>query len=242
MVAAVDRLDPAELEALNQRFAQAAPEDLLAWAGERFAPDIALACSFGGASGMVLLDMVARLGIQLEVFYLDTELLFPETYALRDEAVRRYGLPIKAYRSRLSLEEQAVEHGQELWRRDPDRCCALRKVEPTRAALRGKRAWISGIRRDQSSTRSAIRPVVWDTGFGLAKVSPLAGWTEEQVWAYVEAHQVPVNALHARGYPSIGCVPCTRPIAPGEDSRAGRWAGQAKTECGLHFPTAGQAR
>ncbi|HVA25700.1 MAG TPA: phosphoadenylyl-sulfate reductase [Chloroflexota bacterium] len=222
--------------ALNKRFAGATPEEILTWAGKEFSPDLSLACSFGGASGMVLLDMVAKLRVDLEVFYLDTELLFPETYALRDEAARRYGIQPVGYRSRLSLAEQADKHGAELWRADPDRCCYLRKIAPNEEALRGKRAWISGIRRDQSDTRASIPPVQWDDTFGLVKLCPLVSWTEEQVHIYVAEHHVPVNELHAKGYPSIGCTPCTRPVMPGESSRAGRWAGSSKTECGLHLP------
>lgn len=224
-----------DLPALNERFAGATPQEILAWAGEQFSPDLSLACSFGGASGMVLLDMVAKLGADLEVFYLDTELLFPETYALRDEAARRYGIQPVGYRSRLSVAEQATEHGAELWRSDPDRCCYLRKVAPNEQALNGKQAWITGIRRDQSDSRARIDPVQWDDTFGLIKICPLAGWTEDQVWAYAREHDVPVNELHAEGFSSIGCMPCTRPVMPGESLRAGRWAGSAKTECGLHL-------
>jgi len=229
-------VSPPDLAALSERFAGAAPEDVLAWAGQQYSRDLSLACSFGGPSGMVLLDMVAQLGLELEVFYLDTELLFPETYALRDEVVRRYGITPVAYRSRLSLDQQAAEHGDELWRRDPDRCCYLRKVAPNEQALRGKRAWISGIRRDQTDTRAVLDVVQWDETFGLVKICPLANWTEEQVWDYVREHDVPVNELHAKGYPSIGCMPCTRPVMPGESLRAGRWPGMPKTECGLHLP------
>ncbi|HEY8695377.1 MAG TPA: phosphoadenylyl-sulfate reductase [Chloroflexota bacterium] len=231
-----------DLPALSERFASATPEEILAWAGEQFSPDLSLACSFGGASGMVLLDMVTKLGIDLEVFYLDTELLFPETYALRDEAARRYGIQPLGYHSRLSVGEQAMEHGAELWRSDPDRCCWLRKVAPNEQALKGKRAWITGIRRDQSDVRASIPPVQWDDTFGLVKVCPLASWTEDQVWDYVREHDVPVNELHAEGYPSIGCMPCTRPVTPGESPRAGRWSGSAKTECGLHVASKTPAR
>jgi phosphoadenosine phosphosulfate reductase len=224
-----------DFAALNRRFEGASPEDILGWAGREYSPDLSLACSFGGPSGMVLLDMVARLKLDLEVFYLDTELLFPETYALLDKAERRYGIKPVAYRSRLTLADQAAEYGDELWRRDPDRCCYLRKVAPNEQALKGKRAWISGIRRDQTDNRGDVQPFQWDETFGLVKVCPLANWTEHQVWAYVREHDVPVNELHSRGYPSIGCMPCTRPVMPGEPLRAGRWPGMAKTECGLHL-------
>jgi phosphoadenosine phosphosulfate reductase len=231
-----------DLAPFNAKLANASPEEILQWAGREYSPDLSLACSFGGPSGMVLLDMVAKLGIELEVFYLDTELLFPETYALRDEVVRRYGITPVAYTSRLSLSEQAAEHGDELWKSDPDRCCYLRKVAPNERALRGKKAWISGIRRDQTANRSSIDVVEWDDTFGLIKVCPLASWTEEQVWDYVRQHDVPVNELHAKGYPSIGCMPCTRPVMPGESLRAGRWSDTEKTECGLHLAPSATAK
>ena len=220
---------------LNARFAGATAEEILTWAGKEYSPELSLACSFGGPSGMVLLDMVARLKLDLEVFYLDTDLLFPETYALRAEVERRYGIKPVAYRSQLTLRDQAAEHGPELWRTDPDRCCYLRKVAPNERALKGKKAWISGIRRDQTDNRGDVRPVQWDDTFGLVKLCPLASWTEDQVWDYVREHDVPVNELHDKGYPSIGCIPCTRPVMPGEPLRAGRWSGTAKTECGLHL-------
>jgi len=223
-----------ELAAASQRLEGESAEAVLLWAHERFAPDIALACSFGGPSGMVLVDMASRLGLEPEVFYLDTDVLFPETYTLRDEVSRRYGIQPVGYRSRLSLEEQAAEHGEALWLRDPDRCCYLRKVEPNERALAGKRAWISGVRRDQSSTRRSVPIVEWDGTFGLVKLSPLATWAEDDVWAYIRRNDVPYNVLHDDGYPSIGCMPCTRRVQAGEDRRAGRWSGFDKTECGIH--------
>lgn len=210
------------------------PQDIIAWAVQEFAPEIALACSFGGISGMALLDMAVRIEPRIEVFYLDTELLFPETYAVRDRAAERYGIRPVGYRSRLTLEEQAQRYGDALWSRDPDRCCELRKVEPNRRALAGKRAWISGLRRDQSPTRKATPVVEWDAKFGLVKVNPLAAWTERDVWAYIVENDVPYNPLHDRGYPSIGCIHCTKPVRPGDDPRSGRWQGFEKTECGLH--------
>jgi phosphoadenosine phosphosulfate reductase len=231
-------LSPLELTEISARLEAAAPEAALLWADQEFAPDVALACSFGGPSGMVLVDMAARLGLRVEVFYLDTDLLFPETYALRDEVSRRYGITPVAYRSRLSLDEQAAVHGDALWLSEPDHCCALRKVEPNERALDGKRAWISGIRRDQSSTRRSVPIVEWDETFGLVKLNPLATWTEADIWDYIRRHDVPYNALHDDGYPSIGCMPCTRRVNPGEDMRAGRWSGFEKTECGIHVSPA----
>jgi phosphoadenosine phosphosulfate reductase len=184
---------------------------------------------------MALLDLALRLEPALPVYYLDTGLLFPETYELVQRVSRRYGIAPIPVRTTLSLGAQAEQYGANLWERDPDRCCALRKVEPQRAFLRGYDAWLSGVRREQSVTRRTLEPFQAD-GENLMKVSPLYDWTEEDVWTYVNARNVPVNALHADGYPSIGCVPCTRAVAPGEDQRAGRWSGFMKTECGLHVP------
>ncbi len=225
-----------KLEAFNGRLEGASPEEVLAWAFAEYHPDIVLACSFGGVSGMALLDMSAKLNPKVKVFYLDTDFLFPETYALRDEAASRYRVEPVGYKSRLTPEEQARKFGEALWSCDADKCCELRKVEPNRRALEGERAWISGIRRDQTSNRSNAKTVEWDSQFGLVKVNPLVSWTEEQVWKYVVENKVPYNKLHDGGYPSIGCIYCTRPVKPGEDRRAGRWSGSDKTECGLHLP------
>lgn len=231
--------DAAELAAINDRLATGGPAEILRWTDDRFGPDVALSCSFGGPSGLVLIDLIARQGLRVEIYYVDTDLLFPETYDLVEEVARRYGITPVAYRSRLSLADQADRHGEALWRRDPDRCCYLRKVEPNERALAGKRAWITGLRRDQAATRRAVPFVEWDDAFGLVKVNPLATWTEADIWAHLRAGGIPYNALHDRGYPSIGCHPCTRPVAAGEDPRAGRWSGFDKTECGLHARPAG---
>lgn len=196
---------------------------------------VALACSFGGPSGMALLDLTLRVDPTVPVYYLDTGLLFAETYALIELVSRRYGITPIAVRPELSVEAQAVRYGPALWASDPDRCCALRKISPNRAFLRTFDAWLTGVRRAQSAIRSDLDPVQPDAD-GISKVSPLYDWTDDDVWRYLNANGVPVNALHAEGYPSIGCVPCTRPVAPGEGPRDGRWAGFAKTECGIHAP------
>jgi len=209
------------------------PADVLAWAAGRFAPRITFATAFG-AEGCVLVDLIARHHLPIDVFTLDTGLLFPETYALWRRLEERYGLTIRAVRPELSVEGQATVHGAALWERMPDRCCEIRKVAPLRRALSGFDAWITSIRRDQTSDRSAARVVEWDVRFSLVKVNPLAGWRSENVQRYVRVHRVPVNPLHARGYPSIGCMPCTTAVAAGEAPRAGRWRGREKTECGLH--------
>lgn len=224
----------ADMDALNSKLETRSPQEIVAWAVDEFGDGLTLACSFGGVSGMALLDMAVAVKPDISVFYLDTGFLFPETLQTRDRAVERYGIRPVGYSTQVSPEEQARRHGEELWARDPDLCCAIRKVEPNARALKGKAAWITGLRRDQSSTRRAVRPVDWDAKFGLYKVSPLAGWTERQVWAYVIEHGVPYNPLHDAGYPSIGCTHCTRPVGAGEDIRSGRWSGTGKIECGLH--------
>jgi phosphoadenosine phosphosulfate reductase len=206
---------------------------VLHWGLNEFHPRIALATGFG-AEGMVLIDMAARIRVDFRVFTLDTDFLFPETYALAERIEKHYGIKIERCRPQLTPEQQARKYGEALWSFDPDRCCALRKVEPLREKLSELSAWVTGIRRDQASTRAQARKVEWDEKFGLLKLNPLADWTSERVWDYIRRHQVPYNPLHDRNYPSIGCTHCTRPVMPGEDSRAGRWPGFQKTECGLH--------
>jgi phosphoadenosine phosphosulfate reductase len=226
----------AEIESMARELEAATPQEILAWAARRYQPGLALACSFGGPSGMVLLDMVIAIDRSVEVFYLDTDFLFAETYKLRDIAAARYRFEPAGYMSLLTPEQQAERHGDTLWARDPDACCAIRKVEPNRRALAGKTAWISGIRRDQTRQRAATPVVEWDEKFDLVKVNPLAAWSEAQVWKYIVENGVPYNELHDRGYPSIGCTYCTKAVRPGDDPRSGRWQGQDKVECGLHVP------
>jgi phosphoadenylyl-sulfate reductase (thioredoxin) len=209
------------------------PEEILSWAAERFAPRLTFATGFG-AEGCVLIDMIGRLGLPIDVFTLDTGLLFPETYALWRRLEEKYGITIRAVRPAQSVPEQARTEGDRLWERQPDRCCALRKVEPLRQALAGFDAWITAIRRDQTADRATAGVVEQDDRFGLVKVNPLVTWTSADVSAYVAENDVPVNPLHEQGYPSVGCLPCTSRVLPGEDPRAGRWRGRVKTECGLH--------
>lgn len=201
---------------------------------DTFPGRVTLSCSFGGPSGMVLLDLALKIEPALNVFVADTELLFPETYALMERVERRYGIAIERVRPAQSVALQNAAHGDALWARDPDACCDLRKVEPLRKHLRGYDAWMTAIRRDQSRTRSAASVRSWDMAAQVVKVAPLADWTEADVWSYVREHDIPVNALHFDGYPSIGCTHCTRRVDAGEETRAGRWAGFAKVECGIH--------
>lgn len=228
------RPTPEAVPGLNAELVGKTPQEILAWAIERFGDKVTLACSFGGVSGMALLDMAVKIKPDLPVFYLDTDFLFPETYATRDAAMRKYGVIPLGFRSKLTPDEQAAQYGDRLWERNPDLCCALRKVEPNERAVAGKDAWIAGLRRDQSSTRRAVDPIQWDAKFGLYKICPLYNWTEDDVWTYISREGVPVNELHAHGYPSIGCTHCTRAVEEGGDLRDGRWNGFSKTECGLH--------
>ncbi len=234
------RPTPEELGELSAALEGKTPQEILRWAAGEYRPGLALACSFGGPSGMVLLDMMLRrddgIDRSVEVFYLDTDFLFPETYRLRDLCAEKYDFEPAGYMSLVTPQEQAAKYGDELWARDPDLCCQIRKVEPNRRALAGKRAWISGLRRDQSASRADIQIVEWDAKFDLIKVNPLAAWTESQVWTYVLENGVPYNDLHDRNYPSIGCTHCTKPVNPGDDARSGRWQGFDKVECGLHVP------
>ena len=209
------------------------PERLLEWAFETFGDAVAISSAFG-AEGMVLIDIASRVSQSFRVFTLDTEFLFPETYNLMDQVEQKYGITIERVYPLVSPEEQERLHGPALWQRNPDQCCNLRKVEPLQRKLGELKAWITSIRRDQTAARAATGKVEWDAKFGLVKINPVADWTSRQVWQYIRDHGVPYNALHERNYPSIGCTHCTRAVRPGEDPRAGRWAGSSKTECGLH--------
>lgn len=206
--------------------------DILQAAVQQF-PSITLACSFG-AEDVVLMDLLHRVKPEADVFYLDTNLHFAETYETRDRLEQIYGKKFIQVLPKLTLKEQAEAHGDELWSTNPNACCNIRKVSPLTEILGHYEAWITGIRRDQAPTRANARKVEYDTKFGLVKFNPLADWTSEDVWAYIREHNLFYNPLHDRNYPSIGCEKCTRPVLAGEDPRAGRWAGFEKTECGLH--------
>ena len=209
------------------------PDRVLEWSFDTFRDRVAISSAFG-PEGMVVIDIASRLHRSFRVFTLDTEFLFPETYALMDRIEERYGITIEKVYPLLSPQQQEQNCGPALWSRDPDSCCNLRKVEPLRRKLGELEAWISSIRRDQTTARAQAAKIEWDPKFGVLKINPLADWNSDQVWTYIREHDVPYNPLHERGYPSIGCTHCTRAIQFGEDARAGRWAGFAKTECGLH--------
>jgi phosphoadenosine phosphosulfate reductase len=209
------------------------PEEVLRWAFATFGNEVAIASGFG-VEGMALIDIASRIRSSFRVFTLDTDFLFPETYDLIDRVEKRYGIRVERVYSALTQEEQERAHGPALWSRNPDLCCSLRKVEPLANKLTELRAWITAIRRDQTRVRATAHKIEWDAKFQRMKINPIAEWTSEMVWNYVRRHDVPYNPLHDQNYPSIGCTHCTRAIRPGEDARAGRWAGFEKNECGLH--------
>lgn len=218
-----------------QHLSNANLTQILEWAIRKFGEKLTLACSFG-AEDVVLVDALQRIpgGKKVDIFYLDTDLHFPETYETRDRLEERYGIRFKRVTPDLTLDEQQASYGPALWRQDPNRCCYLRKVQPLEKTLSEYDAWMTGIRREQSPTRRKAQIVEVDQRFRLTKVNPLVHWTSEDVWAYIRERDVPYNPLHDERYPSIGCAPCTRPVHEGEDLRSGRWSGFQKTECGLH--------
>ncbi len=231
-MAKTTELEAEDLKRISDGFEDKSAQEVIGWAIEQFHPDIALACSFG-AEDVALVDMLVKIKPDAKIFYLDTEVLFPETLQVRDQIVERYSIKPLRYAG-ISLEEQARVHGEELWNREPNLCCDIRKVQPLTSALEPLRAWITGIRRDQSPTRANAGIVQEDQKFGLVKVNPLARWTWDDVWAYILENEVPYNVLHDQGYPSIGCAPCTARVEGDSTDRSGRWAGFGKTECGLH--------
>lgn len=213
-------------------FEQASAQEVISFAIETF-PNITFACSFG-AEDVVLVDMIQKISPTSDIFYLDTNFHFQETYDTRDRMKERYGMEFVRVSPVITPEEQAIQHGEALWSVDPNQCCSIRKVEPLTRILSQYDAWITGIRRDQAPTRANSKKVEYDSKFGLVKFNPLADWSSEDVWQYIRDHEVIYNPLHDRNFPSIGCHYCTREVLPGEDPRAGRWSGSEKTECGLH--------
>jgi phosphoadenosine phosphosulfate reductase len=222
-----------QIAAANHLLGDASPQRILRWAVDRFHPRLTMATAFG-PEGCCLIHMLAEIEPAIRVFNLDTGYQFPQTLELRDRIQRRYGIEVELVRPELTVAEYEAEHGGPLYGRRPDQCCHDRKVLPLRRTLAGYDAWISAIRRDQTADRALADVVQWDAKFGLVKVNPLLNWTRSDVWRFILEHDIPYNPLHDQGYPSIGCWPCTRPVAAGTDERSGRWAGTGKTECGLH--------
>jgi phosphoadenosine phosphosulfate reductase len=207
---------------------RASAEDVLAYAVETFHPSLYVACSFQKEAS-VIMDMLLRIEPEARFFTLDTGVLFDETHDTWRALEQRYGITVDVYKG-ISLEEQAERHGDELWARDPDTCCDIRKVSPLQQALSGVDAWVAGVKRDQSPARAHTQKLHWDDKHELWKVNPLADWSDRDCWDYIARHGIPYNSLHDRGYASIGCTHCTKP----GDGRDGRWAGHDKTDCGMH--------
>jgi len=227
---------------INRRLEDAPPMEILKWAVETYGEELALSASFGGPEGMALLDMLSRITDEVTVLTIDTGFLFRETIKFREKVMRRYKLPLVVLRPELSVEEQVERYGEQLRTCTPDLCCQIRKIQPLKRALKRYDAWMTGIRREQTPQRANTPVVSWDSRFGAAKIAPFAFMKEEWVHEYVAEHDVPVNPLLNQGYRSIGCEPCTRPVAPDEDHRAGRWSNLEKTECGLHWVDGQAAR
>lgn len=228
-----------EIERYNSRLEGASPHEIIDFFAKEFNGRIAFATSLG-AEDQVIAEMIAGIDPAMKIFTLDTGRLFQETYDLLDITRKKYGLKIEVcFPDAMDVEEMVNTHGINLfYERVENRklCCFIRKTEPLTRALQGMDAWVCGLRRDQSVTRQEIKSVEWDSIQKKIKVNPLASWNIEQVWGYIHAHKIPYNTLHDKGYPSIGCLPCTRAVQPGEDIRAGRWWWESpeNRECGLH--------
>ena len=216
----------------NAEMEQWTPQQIVRWAVETFGNDVAMSSSFQQQS-LALLHIASRVAPSLPIFFVDTGHHFAETLAFKEDLARRLWLNVIDLGPELSQEEQDARYGPELWKRDPDLCCYLNKVQPMQNALRKCKAWVTGIRRDQSPRRANAQ-VVECRDDGLVKINPLVTWTQQDVQRYVEFHKLPVHPLYKRGYRSIGCAPCTRPVRTEESERAGRWSGTSKQECGLH--------
>jgi phosphoadenosine phosphosulfate reductase len=224
----------AELAEHSTRLESATPEEIVSWAHERFAPHLTMATAFG-PEGCVILEMLSRIAPETYVFNLETGYQFQQTLDLRDRIAEKYGIEVDLLQPELSVPEYEALHGGPLYKTNPNQCCFDRKIKVLQRAAQGHHAWMSGIRRDQSSDRAQAAIVGWDKKFNLVKISPLANLTKNDIWKRITTYEIPYNPLHDQGYPSIGCWPCTRAVVAGEnDERAGRWSGTAKTECGLH--------
>lgn len=208
--------------------------DVLRWAYQHYGEEIVYACSFG-IEGIVLIDCISKVKPDAKIVFLDTDVHFKETYETIERVKAKYpDLRIEMKKPALTLEEQEKEYGAALWERNPNQCCNIRKLQPLTETLTGAKAWISGLRREQSPTRANVEFINLDKRFESIKICPLIHWTWKDVWRYVSKHDLPYNPLHDKGYPSIGCETCTKPAFTMDDLRSGRWSGQGKTECGLH--------
>ncbi|MGV9863906.1 phosphoadenylyl-sulfate reductase [Rhodococcus koreensis] len=209
----------------------ASARELLQWTEDTFGSDYIVASNMQDG---VLVHLAAQVHPGVDVLFLDTGYHFAETIGTRDAVEQVYGVNVINARAEASVAEQDAAEGKDLFAREPNRCCALRKVAPLKKTLAGYKAWVTGIRRVEAPTRANAPLISFDDAFGLVKINPIAAWSDEDMQSYIDEHSILVNPLVDEGYPSIGCAPCTSKPAPGSDPRSGRWAGQAKTECGLH--------
>ena len=233
----MEKIDEAEIERLGLEFEKETPQKIIKFALDKYGSRVSFASSFG-AEDVAIIDMIAKIKLGARVFTLETGYLFSETHDVIRRIKEKYNIKLEIYTPSTSMEEFERQYGK-LYETDPDKCCAIRKIEPlNRAMADNLDAWITGIRRDQSPTRANTKKVEMDKKFNLVKFNPIVDWTSEKVWDYIRKNNIPYNVLHDRNYPSIGCAPCTKPVKPGEDPRAGRWAGKEKTECGLHISEA----
>jgi phosphoadenosine phosphosulfate reductase len=232
------RLTAREIAALDEQFGRLESVDVLTWAWQRFGPSAAIGTSFQGA-GLVMMHLAKTAGLPFPVFTLDTGLLFPETLALKARLEDFYEVQIESLTPDLSVEQQAEVQGPELWTRDPDLCCTIRKVLPLRDKLQRLDCWVTGLRRQQSAARAKVGVIELytlndQTGQDIVKLNPMANWSRPAIWNYIHEHKIPYNPLHDQGYRSIGCMTCTVKSGDGENERAGRWTGFNKVECGIH--------
>jgi phosphoadenosine phosphosulfate reductase len=225
---------------LSHRHQHSDGVDLLEWAIQTFGSGLSLGTGLG-ASGIVLVDLAMQINPEVDIFYIDTGYFFPETLALVQRLEQHYQRNFRRVASDLTIAQQEKRFGPNLYDNDPNLCCHVRKVLPLQKALADSTAWATALRHDQSSTRREVRMVQWNERYNVVKIAPLAYWTEADVWQYVREHKLPYNPLHDQRYPSIGCWPCTKPVNPGDDLRAGRWQGKEKKECGLHWELTDQA-
>ncbi len=230
-----------ELHDLNTHFEGADPRTIITWAAERFMPRLAATSSFQTQS-VALLHLIGQTRADIPVIFLDTGYHFPETIAYRDQLVAQFGLTLQIAKP-LPRQTGTLKpsSGEPLYRRDPEMCCYLNKVEPMQRALRDLDAWLTGIRRDQTDNRAQAQPVELLPD-SRVKINPLLVWTRQDLWTYISRHNLPSHPLFSQGYLSIGCAPCTAPVTNGDDERSGRWAGTDKTECGLHTDALNQNR
>ena len=223
----------AELEQESLALEKSTPQEILKWAVDRFAPKFTMATAFG-PEGMTIIHMLSEIAPETPIFNLETGYQFQETLDLRERVKEKYGIEVEYKRPELTVEQYEAANGGPVYKSNPNQCCFDRKLKVLHEAAKGQHAWASAIRRDQSDDRAKAPIVGWDRKFQLVKVSPLANWTKKDVWSLITSEDIPYNPLHDKGYPSVGCWPCTRATLPGEDERAGRWSGFQKTECGLH--------